>query len=311
MRLIVTGGLGFIGSNFATMALQGQLGDLEIESLVVLDIVNYAANLDNLKDVINDSRLKIVTTDIVDVQVNDSDILQSDFIIHFAAETHVDNSIRNGKPFLRSNVLGTANLATISRITTKPLLVVSTDEVYGSIKDGFADEDFRFNPSSPYSASKAAAEHLAHAEFLTFGADIRISRCTNNYGKNQYPEKLIPKAIQALKQNKKISIYGDGLQKRDWISVEDHCRALSLIILKGKPGDVYNIGSGIPIPNLEIIDEILRYMGRDHGSIEFVADRLGHDSRYAVNIKKIHSNLGWEPSSNILSEIPRLITLYT
>ena len=311
MRILVTGGLGFIGSNFVRMLLLGELDDLVDVNVTVLDKLTYAGNLQYLSSFNSDERLRVVIGDVTSEQDVASACKDVDYVVHFAAETHVDRSIIDSTPFVQTNIIGTAIIARICREMNIKLLLISTDEVYGSIPIDFANENSQLLPSSAYSASKAAADLLALAEFHTHKADIRITRCTNNFGLNQFPEKLIPVIITRASQNIQIPIYGNGKQERDWVFVEDHCRAIRDVMIYGRAGDVYNVGFGNPLQNITIVKAILDYMDKDQSLIQYVGDRLGHDYRYAVDTKKISSLNGWKPSISILDAIPRLVKYYS
>lgn len=292
MNYLVTGGAGFIGSNFVQMLLNNQLGP--VQSVKVLDKLTYAGSLENLSAVSNDSRFSFVQGDICDESIVNSCVDEGDVIVHFAAESHVDRSITGPSEFIRTNVLGTQVL--LSAAVTKNVRVflhVSTDEVYGSIEDGCSVETDLLAPNSPYSASKAASDLLVRSYVNTYGLDGRITRCCNNYGHNQYPEKFIPLAIKHLKEGKTVPIYGDGRNIREWIHVEDHCKGIQSVINSGQAGEIYNIGSGESFSNIEIATELIKLVGGDDKSIEFVKDRLGHDFRYSLDSRKISRETGF------------------
>jgi dTDP-glucose 4,6-dehydratase len=293
MKVVVTGGAGFIGSNFIRHILK-EHPDWEITNL---DKLTYAGNLENLKDVEDNPRYRFVKGDIADRE-HVSNILQDGFdaIINFAAESHVDRSILDASPFIETNIKGTQILLEGARQYKLARFVqVSTDEVYGSIEKGKFTEKSPLAPSSPYSASKASADLLCHAYWKSYQLPVMITRCSNNLGPFQFPEKLIPLAITNVLENKPIPVYGDGLNVRDWIYVEDHCRALETVLQKGKPGQVYNIAANQEKTNLEVIHCLLDIMGKPRELITFVADRPGHDRRYALDITKISRELGWKP----------------
>lgn len=293
MKILVTGGAGFIGSNFIRYIL-GKHPNWEI---VNLDKLTYAGNLENLRDVEDNPGYHFVKGDIADRELVDK--LQGfGVIVNFAAESHVDRSILDPSPFIRTNVQGTQVLLEGARQhKIKLFLQISTDEVYGSLgAQGKFIEESPLLPNSPYAASKAAADCLCRAYYHTYGLPIIITRCSNNYGPFQFPEKLIPLVITNALEGKEIPIYGDGLNVRDWIHVEDHCRALDLITEQGKPGEIYNIGGNCEKTNLELVHYILDIMGKPHTLITFVADRPGHDRRYALETSKIEHELGWRPS---------------
>ena len=294
MKLLVTGGAGFIGSNFIRYILKEHT-DWEITNL---DKLTYAGNLENLKDVENNLRYRFVKGDITDRELI-SNLFQSGFdaIINFAAESHVDRSILDASPFIETNIKGSQVLLEGARqYKVGRFLQVSTDEVYGSTETGKFTEKSPLAPNSPYAASKTAADLLCHAYWKSYQLPVVITRCSNNLGPFQFPEKLIPLAITNLLENKPVPVYGDGLNVRDWIYVEDHCRALDTVLQKGKPGEVYNIAANQEKTNLELIHHLLDIMGKPRELITFVADRPGHDRRYAVDITKISGELGWKPA---------------
>jgi len=291
MKLLVTGGAGFIGSNFIRYIL-GEHPDWEVTNL---DKLTYAGNLENLKDIENKPRYCFVKGDIADRELVDKLLRQGfDVIISFAAESHVDRSILDASPFIETNIKGTQTLLEGARqYKVGRFIQVSTDEVYGSIEQGKFTEVSPLLPNSPYAASKASADLLCHAYWKTYQLPVIITRCSNNMGPFQFPEKLIPLAITNALENKPIPIYGDGLNVRDWIFAEDHCRALDLVIQQGKPGEVYNIGATNEKTNLELVESILDIMEKPKSLIKFIADRPGHDRRYALNTSKIAKELGW------------------
>lgn len=293
-RLLVTGGCGFIGSNFVRYMLQ-QHEDVEIWNL---DLLTYAGNPENLKDVEGDPRYHFVHGDIADRAVVDRVLAEGiDAVVNFAAESHVDRSIHDSTPFVRTNVLGTQVLLDASRKAgVKRYIQISTDEVYGSLgPTGYFTEETPLAPNSPYSASKAGADLLVRAFHHTFGFPGIITRCSNNYGPYQFPEKLIPLFISNALKDEPLPVYGDGLQVRDWIHVLDHCRAIDLVLQKGVPGEVYNIGGRCEKTNLEVTRAILRILNKPESLIRFVQDRPGHDRRYAIDCSKIERELGWRP----------------
>jgi dTDP-glucose 4,6-dehydratase len=305
---LVTGGAGFIGSNYVRMLLSGELGP--VNSVKVLDKLTYAGSLENLKQISNDPRFTFVQGDICDEVLVASCIDEGIIIVHFAAESHVDRSISDPFEFIRTNVLGTQVLllAAIEK-KAKMFLHISTDEVYGSIEVGSSIESDPLLPNSPYSASKAASDLLVRSYVQTYGLDARITRCCNNYGPNQYPEKFIPLAIKNLKENKRIPIYGDGKNIREWIHVEDHCRGIQLVIDKGKRGEIYNIGSSEAISNLDLAKKILEFASKGVDSIEFVEDRKGHDIRYNLNSSFIQNQLNFQISHTLVEGIRELVNL--
>lgn len=305
MKLLVTGGAGFIGSNFIRYMLTNYP---EIE-IVNLDLLTYAGNPENLKEFENDSRYRFVKGDIMDASLVDPLVAECDAIVHFAAESHVDRSILGPEAFVRTNVLGTFTLLEAARKHSRRFHHVSTDEVFGALTASTPafDEATPYDPRSPYSASKAGSDHLVRAYFHTFGLPITISNCSNNYGPYHFPEKLIPLAITNLLEGEKVPVYGDGAQVRDWLYVEDHARAITLILEKGKIGETYCIGGDGERENIWIVKELLRLLDRDESSIEYVKDRPGHDRRYAINFSKIKTELGWEPSVNLEEGLARTV----
>jgi dTDP-glucose 4,6-dehydratase len=298
MNLLVTGGAGFIGSNFILYWLKKYPQD----KILNLDKLTYAGNLENLKSVENNPNYNFIKGDICNLSLVNSLIKKYniDTIVHFAAESHVDRSILDPAPFIKTNIEGTYVLLEAAlKNKIKRFHHISTDEVFGALpldsKEKF-NEKTAYNPRSPYSASKAASDHLVRAYHITYGLPVTISNCSNNYGPYQFPEKLIPLAITNIIEGKKVPIYGDGLYVRDWLYVEDHCNALDLILHKGKVGETYFIGGLTKdIPNIEVVRKILKIMGKDESYIEYVKDRPGHDRRYAIDWSKINRKLGWKP----------------
>ena len=308
MKLLVTGGAGFIGSNFIHHILSEHPG----WEIINLDKLTYAGNLENLKDVENNFRYRFVKGDIADRELVDT-LLQerTDVIVNFAAESHVDRSILDASPFIETNIKGTQTLLEGARqYHVGRFIQVSTDEVYGSTRTGKFSEQSPLSPNSPYAASKAAADLLCHACWKTYQLPIIITRCSNNLGPFQFPEKLIPLAVTNALENKPIPIYGDGLNIRDWIYVADHCRALDLAIQKGKPGEVYNIAASQEKTNLELIQKLLDIMGKPRSLITFVTDRPGHDRRYALDASKIIRELGWKPAYSFEEALTTTINWY-
>ncbi len=305
----MTGGAGFIGSNFIRYFLDHHPD----ASILNLDKLTYAGNLENLNDVGSPANHEFVRGDVVDQALVESLMARRwDAVVHFAAESHVDRSIAGAEEFVRTNVQGTFTLIEAARRHKVPRFVhVSTDEVYGSLRpDQTADEQAPLKPNSPYAASKAAADLLVRSFSKTYGFPAIITRSSNNYGPNQFPEKLIPLMVTNALEGKKLPIYGDGMHERDWIYVEDHCRALALVLREGKPGEVYNIGSGKPVPNLEIVRCLLRILGKPEDLVEFVSDRPGHDRRYSLNITKISGDLGWSASQGLEAGLRRTVEWY-
>ena len=292
--VLVTGGAGFIGSCFVRHELKKH-PDYKI---INLDALTYCGNLENLKDVENNPNYTFVHGNICDRNLVRDLVKEADLVVNFAAESHVDNSIKHPEIFVETNVQGTLNLLQASKeLGVERYLQVSTDEVYGTLgKTGYFYETTPLAPNSPYSASKASADMLVRAYRETYGLPTLNTRCSNNYGPYQYPEKLIPFFISQLLKGEKVPVYGDGLNVRDWLYVYDHCEAIDIVLHKGKVGEVYNIGGHNEKTNMEITRLILDVMGKDESSIEYVEDRLGHDRRYAISNDKITSELGWRPS---------------
>jgi dTDP-glucose 4,6-dehydratase len=295
LRLLVTGGAGFIGSNFVRRALEGSLTD--ISSIVVLDKLTYAGVRDNLKSISNNPGYQFIHGDICDADLVSSLIETVDAVVNFAAESHVDRSIASASAFVETNTTGVqVMLDALKKVgPNKRFLQVSTDEVYGSIESGSWDEEFPLQPNSPYSASKAGGELLARAFHKTYNMDVVTTRCSNNYGSHHFPEKLIPLFITNLLEGKMVPVYGNGINVRDWLHVDDHCRGIHKVLMGGVAGEIYNIGGGRELTNLEITHLILAAMDADESSIEYVEDRKGHDLRYSVNWSKINRELGYEP----------------
>lgn len=308
-KILVTGGCGFIGSNFIRYALKNS--DYEI---VNLDKLTYAGNLKNLVDVQNDPRYKFYKGDICNFELVSFIIEKEkvDSIINFAAESHVDRSILSSQEFIRTNVTGTNVLLEVTRLyQLKKFLQISTDEVYGSLgPEGKFTEETPLSPNSPYSASKASADLLVKAFHHTYGVPALITRCSNNYGPYQFPEKLIPLMIINTLSNKPLPVYGDGMNVRDWIYVEDHCEAILKVFEKGRIGEVYNIGAENEKPNIEIVKLILKELRKDESLITYVKDRPGHDRRYAIDATKIKTELGWKPSHTFETAIKETINWY-
>ena len=295
MRLLVTGGAGFIGSNFVRRVADGSLAG--ISSVRVLDKFTYAGVRENLDAADSMIGYDLILGDICDASLVLSLLEDIDSVINFAAESHVDRSISSAADFVETNVSGVQVLLDAIKASGRKIrfVQVSTDEVYGSIETGSWDENFPLLPNSPYSASKAGGELLARAYHRTHGLDVLITRCSNNYGSHHFPEKLIPLFITNLLEGKKVPVYGNGKNIRDWLHVDDHCQGIYKVLMNGKSGEVYNIGGGRELTNLEITHLILEAMGADESSIEYVADRKGHDLRYSVDWTKINRELGYEP----------------
>jgi dTDP-glucose 4,6-dehydratase len=310
MRFLITGGAGFIGSNFVKMLLSDSKSDIEAK-IIVLDNFSYSGVLKNLHEFENDSRFKIVKGSITNSILVKELVSQVDVIVNFAAESHVDNSILNPSTFLETNTFGVQVLLDSMReYPGKRLIQISTDEVYGSIKSGAWTEDRSLEPNSPYSATKASAELLVRAYVKTFDQDIVVTRASNNYGPNQHPEKLIPKIITNLLDGRKIPIYGNGKNIRDWLSVQDHCEGILNAVIHGKKGETYNLGGGNEYTNLEIAGLILNLFGYSLDRIDWVNDRLGHDFRYAVDSGKAKRDLNFKPRIQFIDGLQKTVTWY-
>ena len=306
-KILVTGGLGFIGSNFILFSLKNN-SKIRITNI---HACLTGSNKKNLSELNNSKNYKFVKANINNKKIIDKLVLQNDIVINFAAESHVDRSISNPKPFIDSNINGTYNILEAIRKYDKKLIQISTDEVYGSLEKNSANENFPLNPSSPYSSSKAAADLLAKSYFTTYGSDVKITRCTNNFGPKQFPEKLIPKVITNAMNNKKIPVYGDGKNIRDWIYVIDHCRAIQKVMSKGKAGEIYNIAGKNEINNNTIVKTILKSLNKPLSLIKYVKDRPGHDFRYSLDSTKIEKKLNWKPIFNFEKGIKETVLWYT
>lgn len=310
MKLLVTGGAGFIGSNFVLYWLKNYPND----SIINLDLLTYAGNLENLKEVESHPGYQFVRGDICDVPLVEKLATENiDVIVHFAAESHVDRSIADASVFVRTNVIGTHVLLEAARKNNIRFHHVSTDEVYGSLELASEEkfsEQTAYDPRSPYSASKAASDHLVRAYFHTHNLPITLSNCSNNYGPFQFPEKLIPFFSTNLIEGKKVPLYGKGLNVRDWLYVEDHCRAIDLIIKKGRLGETYCVGGDSEKNNLEIAQAILKSFGKDESWIDYVEDRKGHDLRYAIDFSKIKEELGWQPTVDFAAGLEQTLNWY-
>jgi dTDP-glucose 4,6-dehydratase len=310
MRYVVTGGCGFIGSNYVRGLLSGAWGS-QVDTVTVIDSLTYAGNLANLDPVKSDPRLKFIREDIVNQKEITQVLEGNQILVHFAAESHVDRSISGSTDFIRTNVLGTHSLLQASLSAgLKQFLHVSTDEVYGSISEGSWDEQEPLLPNSPYAASKASSDLIARSFFVTHDLDVRITRCSNNFGIYQYPEKVIPLFITNLMQGKNVPLYGDGLNVRDWLHVDDHCRGIQLVIEKGQAGQIYNIGGGTELSNIDLTMMIIEAMGASTSSIEKVKDRKAHDRRYSVDISKIQSELGYAPQCTLQDTLSDIVQWY-
>lgn len=311
MKLLLTGGAGFIGSAFVRYWVKKYPAD----HIVNFDKLTYAGNLENLKEIENSSNYQFVKGDICDRKTVDEAMKEVDYVVHFAAETHVDRSIQDAAPFIQTNVIGThVLLESALKNNVKRFHHISTDEVFGSLELGSTEkfnEETCYYPRSPYAASKAASDHLVRAYHVTYGLPVSLSNCSNNFGPYHFPEKLIPLAITNLLEGKKVPVYGDGLYVRDWLYVEDHVTAIEAILQKGKVGETYFVGSQTEdINNLEIVKKILQLMGKDESMIEFVKDRPGHDRRYGIDWSKIRSELGWSPAHNFDEALKLTIDWY-
>lgn len=312
MRLLVTGGCGFIGSNF----IRYYLKNYPEGSIINVDKLTYAGNLENLSDLSHSPRYHFIRGDIADAARMEELVQKGvEAIVNFAAESHVDRSIEDPTAFMRTNIFGTfALLEAVRKVYPRQkirFLHISTDEVYGSLGEtGAFTEETPLAPNSPYSASKAAADLMVRAYFHTYGLPVLTTRCSNNYGPYQFPEKLIPLMVSNAMEDKELPIYGDGLNIRDWIYVEDHCRALDKVLQAGKEGEVYNIGGGNERTNLYVAKSILDRLGKPHSLIRFVADRPGHDRRYAIDFSKIKRELGWTPTVSFEEGLDRTIHWY-
>ncbi len=311
MKFLVTGGAGFIGSNFILYWVKNHPED----EIVNLDQLTYAGNLENLKTVEGNKNYKFIQRNICDAKAVNNAMQGIDIVVHFAAESHVDRSILEPSPFVMTNVVGTQILLDAAlKNKVKGFHHISTDEVFGSLdltsKEKF-NENTKYDPRSPYSASKASSDHLVNAYYHTFGLPITITNCSNNFGPYQFPEKLIPLAITNLLEDKKVPVYGDGLYVRDWLYVEDHVKAIDIVLQKGKAGETYCVGGMTEdINHLTLIKKILKLLGKDESYIDFVKDRPGHDRKYAVDFSKIKKELGWEPMHNFDEYLLKTVDWY-
>ncbi len=306
MKLLVTGGAGFIGSNFVRWILAREPG----LSLVNLDKLTYAGNPENLKGLENGSRYRFVRGDVADPAAVEQALSGCDALVHFAAETHVDRSIRDAADFLRTNIQGThVLLEQARRVGLQRFIHISTDEVYGSLEEGEAGEESPIRPNSPYAASKAGADHLVRAYQVTYGLPAVVVRGSNNYGPRQFPEKFLPLLITNALEDEPLPVYGDGQYVREWIFVEDFCEAIATVLRKGEPGQVYNIGSGDRRVNLDVVEMILEKMEKPRSLVTHVTDRLGHDRRYAISSDKLRA-LGWAPRHSFESGLDETIGWY-
>jgi len=306
VKILVTGGLGFIGSNFILFSIKNN----PKISITNIDAGLTGSNQKNLKEIKNLKNYKYVKANINNQKIVNELVSKNDIVVNFAAESHVDRSISNPKPFVDSNINGTYSILESIRKYDKKLIQISTDEVYGSLRKNSADENFPLNPSSPYSSSKASADLLVKSYNITYGCDVKITRCTNNYGPRQFPEKLIPKVIINAINNESIPIYGNGKNVRDWLYVDDHCSAIQKVIEKGKNGETYNIAGKNEINNNSIIKLILKIMNKPTSLMKYVKDRPGHDFRYSLNSTKIEKKLGWKPKYDFERGIKETISWY-
>jgi len=308
VHLLVTGGLGFIGSNFVRHMLS-KAPDIKI---INVDKIGMSANPENLRDVEKLENYRFVKGDISNPSVVEEMVKEVDAVVNFAAETHVDRSISDPGSFVESNILGTFTLLEAIRKLKRDIkyVQISTDEIYGDLLEGSFKEFDRLSPSNPYAASKASADMLCLAYHRTYGQNVNITRCTNNFGPYQFPEKLIPKTIIRALRNLQIPVYGKGENIRDWIYVLDHCEAVSLILDNGKPGEIYNVSSGNELPNMTVVKEILRLLGRSEDLVMLVEDRPGHDLRYSLDSSKIRSELGWKPRHTFTSALKETVEWY-
>jgi dTDP-glucose 4,6-dehydratase len=309
--MLVTGGAGFIGSHYVRNVLGNCWGLEAPESVVVLDKLTYAGTTTNLTEVLDDPRLRFVEGDILDRSLVDDLMAEADVVVHFAAESHVDRSIMGAADFVMTNVVGTQTLldSALQHGISK-FVHVSTDEVYGSIDEGSWDEEQPLEPNSPYSASKASSDLIARSYWRTHKLPVCVTRCSNNYGPHQFPEKVIPLFITNLLDGGTVPLYGEGANVRDWLHVDDHCRGIHLVLVGGRPGEVYNIGGGTEMPNKELTARLLAACGKNWESVEYVEDRKGHDLRYSVDISKISRELGYQPAVDFDQGLAATVTWY-
>lgn len=307
MKYFITGGAGFIGSNFVDFLLTDAEG---VSKVTIFDKFTYASNIKNLNEYRKDTRLEIIRGDICDSNALNKALPGHDVVVNFAAESHVDRSIVSASPFTHSNVLGAQNVLESSKVhDIGVLLHVSTDEVYGSLTTGLANEESRLLPNSPYAASKASADLFARSYAVTHDLDVRVTRCCNNFGRFQYPEKFIPLIVKNLSDKRRVPIYGTGNNVREWIHVLDHCRAIQMVINRGIKGEIYNIGSGVELSNNALVHMIVEIMDADMDLLEYVEDRKGHDFRYSLDSSKI-KNLGFSYENNFVDRLKETIYWY-
>jgi dTDP-glucose 4,6-dehydratase len=311
VRVVVTGGAGFIGSHFVREAIKGRYPQLADAQIVVLDALTYAGNRENLAPVAGSDRLEFIHGDILDSDLLDEVLPGTDAIVHFAAESHVDRSIDGANKFVMTNVVGTQNLLDAAlRSNVGRFLHVSTDEVYGSISEGSWPETHPLEPNSPYAASKASSDLIARSYARTHGLDVVITRCSNNYGPYQFPEKVIPLFVSNLIDDESVPLYGEGLNIRDWLHVDDHCRGIALVLEGGRTGEVYNIGGGTELTNKELTGLLLEACDKGWDSVRKVEDRKGHDLRYSVDISKISAELGYQPEVDFTEGLAATVDWY-
>ena len=304
-RILVTGGAGFIGSNYVRHVLAAT-----DDAVVVYDALTYAGNLSTLKDVDDDPRYSFVHGNICDPGTLEDAMRRCDTVVHFAAESHVDRSIVGSDDFVNTNCFGTnVVMDTARRLEIGRVVHIGTDEVYGSVEVGSSKETDPLEPRSPYSASKAGSDLIALSYFATHGLNVTVTRCTNNFGPYQYPEKAIPLFTTNLLDDGKIPLYGDGMNERDWIHVDDHCAGVHLVLDQGNPGEIYNIGAGNETPNRVLVDKLLALLGKDESSVQYVEDRLGHDRRYSVDITKVTA-LGWKRERTLDEALEQTVAWY-
>ncbi|AAO44127.1 dTDP-glucose 4,6-dehydratase [Tropheryma whipplei] len=309
-HILVTGGAGFIGSNFVRRAIENKYPEIRDCTVTVLDALTYSGNINNLSPVRSSSRLRFIHGDIRDEDLLSEIMPNVNYVVHFAAETHVDRSIKNASAFVETNVLGTGRLLeAAARNNIDRFIHISTDEVYGSIESGSWDENQPLLPNSPYSASKAASDLLVRSYHKTYDLPVCITRCSNNYGPYQFPEKVIPLFVTNLIEDKEVPLYGDGTNVRDWLHVDDHCRGIYIVLTKGRSGEIYNIGGGLELSNADLSQIILEVMEKSWSMVKRVKDRPGHDKRYSVSINKI-STLGYRPEVSFEQGLAETINWY-